>query len=548
MAISGDGRFVVYSAIEENPGPQAKPQLYLRRMDQAEAEPITGTEGGINPFLSPDNRWVGFWADGKLKKISVEGGVATELCDARNIFGADWGADNRIVFADEGSGGLSLISSEGGKPEPLTKPDPKREESSHRLPSWLRNGKAVFFSVMKHSFDTHPSLSLFRLDTHEWQALLPDAANARYVSTGHLVFLRQGVLMAVRFDEARLEIIGQPIPLVPDVMQVFSSINPLNTGAGQFALSGAGSLIYAAGGIMSDPQNTLVWVDQKGNEQPVTDKKFPYFAPRLSPDGEKIAYATLGREYQIHVYDISKGTNILLTNEGWACFPVWTPDSKKLIFAWRLSLATNLFWRPYDGSSEMERLTTSEYNQYPESYPPGGTTVTLAETSNRGSHIDVLDTRTGRVTPFLNSPFNEQYPEFSPDRRWIAYVSNESGRNEVFVQDFPDKKIKIPVSSEGGTEPLWARNGKQIFFRCEDQVWAADVQTEGRLAIGKPRLLFEKTGYEGGSTIRAYDLSLDDQRFLMTRIEQRKPTPITEMILVQNWFEELKQKVPTGSK
>jgi serine/threonine-protein kinase len=191
MAISGDGRFVVYSAIEENPSPQAKSQLYLRRMDQAEARPITGTEGGINPFLSPDNRWVGFWADGKLKKIPVDGGVSTTLCDAALLFGASWGPDNSIVFADGEDAGLSRASADGGKPESLTTPDPKREEYSHRLPSWLPNGKAVLFTVMRHAWDSQPWLALLRLDTREWHVLLRDAADARYVPTGHLVFLTQ---------------------------------------------------------------------------------------------------------------------------------------------------------------------------------------------------------------------------------------------------------------------------------------------------------------------------------------------------------------------
>jgi len=214
MAISSDGRFVVYSAIEENPSPQAKPRLFLRRMDQSEAKPITGTEGGINPFLSPDNRWVGFWTDGKLKKIPVEGGVATALCDAPLIFGANWGRDDSIVFADDSTAGLLKVSAEGGKPETLTKPDPKREEASHRLPSWLPNGNAVLFTVMKHAWDSQPWLALLRLDTREWRVLLKDAADARFAPTGHLVFLRQGTLMAVRFDPARLDVIGQPFALV----------------------------------------------------------------------------------------------------------------------------------------------------------------------------------------------------------------------------------------------------------------------------------------------------------------------------------------------
>ncbi|MGA2260704.1 MAG: protein kinase [Acidobacteriota bacterium] len=550
MAISGDGRFVVYSAIEENPGPQAKPQLYLRRMDQAEAKPITGTEGGINPFLSPDNRWVGFWADGKLKKVPVEGGVPATLCDASMLYGANWGGDNSIVFTDGWASGLSMVSADGGKPETLTRPDPKREERSHRLPSWLPNGKVVIFTIMRHGSVSQPCLALLRLDTREWHVLLQDAADARYVPTGHLVFLRQGTLMAVRFDLAGLNVIGQPFPLVENVMQAFSIFLENNTGAGQFGISDTGSLIYAAGGIVPDPNNSLVWVDQRGREQPVTLLQKPFFAPRLSPDGQRIAYGTYRREYQVWVYDLIRGTNSRLTGEGWAIHPIWTPDGKRLLFSWEKSLEANLFWQPYDGSSPMERLTTSEYTHYPGSWSSDGKMVALVEEhrDTGDDDIAVLEVRSGRVTPFLNSQFNEMDPEFSPDGRWIAYSSDESNRFEVYVRPFPGPGMKHPVSSEGGVEPLWARNGKQLFYRWRNQVWVADVQTDGGFSTSKPRLLFEKPGYLYGDPIRTYDLSFDGQRFLMVKLEQRKPTPVTEMILVQNWFEELKQKVPTAKK
>jgi len=179
-------------------------------MDQTEAKPIAGTEGGIHPFLSPDNNWVAFLADDRLKKIQVAGGVATVLCDAVSIFGADWGGDDRIVFADGSDNGLAIVPAAGGKPENLTKVDPEREESSHRLPRWLPDGQAVLFTVMRHYWDAQPRLAIYRLETREWRVLLEDAADARYVPTGHLVFMRQGTLMAVRFDPARLEVVGQP--------------------------------------------------------------------------------------------------------------------------------------------------------------------------------------------------------------------------------------------------------------------------------------------------------------------------------------------------
>jgi serine/threonine protein kinase len=551
MAISGDGRFIIYSAIEENPGPQAKPQLYLRRMGQSAGKPITGTEGGINPFLSPDNRWVGFWADRKLMKVPVEGGVPTTLCDTSALlFGANWGPDNSIVFTDGHGAGLSRVSAEGGKPETLTKPDPKREEYCHRLPSWLPNGKSVLFTVMRHGWDYRPWLALLRLDTGEWHVLLQDAADARYVATGHLVFLRQGTLMAVRFDLARLEVIGQPCPLIENVVQAFSSGNsPDNTGAGQFAISDTGTLIYAEGGIVQNPQSSLVWVDQKGVEQPVTDLKFPFYAPRLSPDGQRIAYGSSGREYGVWVYDLTRGTNSRLTGEGKVWYSIWTPDGKRLLFDWIKSTVPNLFWQPYGGSSPMEQLATSAYIQYPGSWSSDGKTVALVESHpDTGNDIAMLDVRSGRVTPFLNSQFNEMYPEFSPDGPWIAYTSDESKSDEVYVRAYPGPGMKQQVSSEGGRQPLWARNGEQLFYRRQNQTWVVDVRIDGGFAASKPRLLFEKAGYALGGPIRSYDLSLDGQRFLMVKPEQPRPEPVTEMTLVQNWFEELKRLVPSGKK
>ncbi len=549
MAISADGRFLVYSAIEENPGPQAKPQLYLRRMDQGEAKPIAGTEGGINPFLSPDSRWVGFWADGKLEKVPVDGGVPGTLCHASGISGASWGPGNSIVFSRGPEPGLLTVSAEGGMVEILTSPDPKREAGYHSLPSWLPNGKAVLFTVMRYPWDSQPRLALLDLDTREWHVLLPDGADAKYVPTGHLVFLRQGTLMAVRFDAATMQVIGQPSPVVGNVMQAIVPWGGQNTGAGQFDVSESGSLVYAAGGVLPDPQNSLVWVDQRGSEQPVAPLHFPFQAPRLSPDGRRIAYVTQGREWRVFVYDLDTGTNSRLTHEGMSSRAIWTPDGERIVFLWYEALDLNLFSQPFDGSSPMKRLTTSEFDQYPGSWASDGQTLAIVEDhSDTGSDIALLETSSGRVTPFLNSQFNETYPEFSPDGRWIAYTSDESEREEVYVRPFPGPGMKHQVSSQGGVQPLWARNGRQLFYRRQDQVWAVDVRTDGGFSTGKPRLLFERPGYSPGHPTRSYDLSQDGQRFLMVKLEQRKPAPVTEMTHVQNWFEELKRLVPTGKK
>jgi Tol biopolymer transport system component len=297
--------------------------------------------------------------------------------------------------------------------------------------------------------------------------------------------------MAIRFDLAKLEVLDQPVALVDNVIQAFSMAGGYHSRAGQSGISDTGSLIYAECGIPPDPKNSLVWVDQSGQEQPATTLQFAFHMPRLSPDGKRIAYITTGLEQQVWIYDLTKGTNSRLTREGRACWPIWTPDGTRVLFTWHKSLATNLFWQPYDGSSAMERLTSSENNHWPASWSPGGQILIFVQTPpGAGRLISTLDVRTGRVTPLpqLQPGTN---PDLSPDGHWIAYDSNESKRDEVYVRPFPGLDRKYQVSNQGGTQPLWARNGKQLFYRRQDQVWAVTVRTDRKFTTSEPRLLFE---------------------------------------------------------
>jgi serine/threonine-protein kinase len=552
MAMSSDGHFVVYSAVRQNPGPQTKPHLYLRRTDQLEARPISGTEGGISPFLSPDDRWVGFWADGKLMKVPLDGGVPVTLCDAEMPFGASWGKDDTIVFSASRVSGLFRVPANGGKPETLTTPDKTREELSHRLPHWLADGRGVLFTIMREQGDFQPRVALLDLRTRKWSVLLEDAADARCVPKGRVVFLRQGNLMAGRLDLDKREVVGLPVPAISGLAQALNFMNPdMDTAAGQFAISDSGWLVYAVGGISPDLDSTLVWVDQRGNAQPAAPLKAFFAFPRLSPDGQRVAYTTLGMSYRAWVYDLGRGTATPLTADGKVWNITWTPDGQRVVFNWgKLGSASPLSWQPADGSSPMERLTTSDNNQWLGSFSPDGATLAFVEDRpETGADILLLGLRSRRVTPFLSSKANERDPTFSPDGRWLAYVSDESGRWETYVKPFPAPGGKWQISSEGGSEPLWARNGKQLFYRWESgdsqQVWAVDARTDGAFSASKPRLLFEGSRFQGGMP-RCWDISLDGQRFLMVKIEERKAAPLTEMVLVENWFEELKRLAPAG--
>jgi hypothetical protein len=473
----------------------------------------------------------------------VEGGVPAVLCDVPLPFGFSWGADNQIVFAPRESSGLSRISDAGGKEEVLSRPDRSKGEFAYRLPHCLPAGKGILFTIMRRDKDVHPCVAVMELATRKWRVLLEDAADARYIATGQLAFLRRGTLMVVPFDLGRLEVTGQLVPAVANIAQALNTGNSdWDTAAGQFSISASGLMAYASGGILPDLKNSLVWVDRLGEAEPIASFKAPFFAPRLSPDGRRIAYCVLGMEEEVWIFDRNRGTATRLTSEGSAGWVTWTPDGRRVAFCLAQTAVASIYWQPVDGSSPMERLTQSEYGQFPASWSADGETLALLEGSGDSHwHIHLLNVRDRQVRPYLNSRFDETYPEFSPDGRWMAYASDESGRQEVYVQSFPRGGGKWQISGEGGNQPLWARNGKQLLYRSPGKVWSVDVQTGSAFSATKPRLLFEQSGYVHGGPIRTWDISPDGERFLMVKVEERKPQPVTEMVLVQNWFDELRR-------
>jgi serine/threonine-protein kinase len=483
-------------------------------------------------------------------KVSVDGGVPAVLCDVPTPFGFGWGADKQIIFARDS--GLSRISDAGGQVEILTRPDQSQGEFAHRLPYCLPAGKGILFTIMRQAWDPEPRVAVLQLSTRKWRVLLENAADARYVATGHLAFLRQGTLMVVPFDLDRLEVTGQPVPAGEYIAQALNTgSSGYYTAAGQFSISASGLMVYASGGILPDRQDSLVWVDRQGKAEQIASFKALFTGPRLSPDGQRIAYFTTGMKQSVWIFDTNRGTATKLTSEGAASFVTWSPDGRRVLFGWLKTGTHNIYWQPADGSSPMERLTQSEYNQFPGSWSPDGETLAFVETHTNGSDIHLLNVRDRSVAPFLSSRFSEGYPEFSPDGRWMAYVSAESGRNEVYVQPISLGEGKWQISAEGGTEPLWAPAGKQLFYRRTvpdsqtNQVWSVDVQTESGFSASKPRLLFEQPGYRIASPIRTWDISPDGERFLMVKLEERKPQPLTEMVLVQNWLEEVRRLAPT---
>jgi Tol biopolymer transport system component len=536
VALSPDGTRLAYVARQG--GTQ---QIYLRAMDTLEAKPLPGTEGAFNPFFSPDGQWVGFFAGGKLKKASVSGGAPLTLGDVSNPSGATWGSQGVIAFAPTPLSAVRQVSDAGGAPQPLTRLG--KGENVHGWPEFLPGGKAVLFGAGTATGNwTNAQVAVQSVGTGDRRNLIPVGTQPRYASSGHLVYAQSGNLMAVPFDPQRLAVTGGAIPVVEGVLQ-----SP-TTGDAQYSISATGLLAYVPGGVQAT-QLRLVWVNRNGAEQPLAAPARAYQNPRISPEGQRVAVTITEQEAQTWLYDLPRETLSRFTFEGNSNqYPAWTQDGKRIAFRSNREGLLNLFWQLADGSGGLERLTTSDFSQTPNSWSPDGQLLAFVEvTPTTGIDIWVLRMSDHKAQPFLRTQFNETSPRFSPDGRWLVYASDESGSFEIYVQPYPGPGGKWQISTEGGREPVWNPNGRELFYRTGDKMMAVEITTQPRFSVGKPRMLFEGHYQPTPVTYPAYDVSPDGQRFLMLKPVEQAQTP-TQINVVLNWFEELKQKVPAGKK
>jgi eukaryotic-like serine/threonine-protein kinase len=541
VALSSDGSHVAYVARQGS-----TQQIYLRAMDSLEVRPITGTEGAVNPFFSPDGQWLGFFAGGKLKKVSLNGGAAVPLTSVSTPGGASWSSQGMIALqATIGASiGLQQVSEEGGTPQPLTKVG-RRGEPNHGWPEFLPGGKALLFARSPvYAAWNNAQIAVQLAGTGEPRNLVA-GSEPRYATTGHLLFARVGTLMAAPFDARRLELTGVAVPALEGVMQ--SNF----TGAAQYSVSSTGTLVYIAGGF-SASESRLVWVTRNGEEQLLPAAPHNYQFPRVSPDGGRVAVAIAEQEQQIWVYDLSRDTLTRLTFEGVTNnTSVWSPDGKRIAFnSDRATGPLNLFWRAADGSGDVERLTTSDYLNAPSSFSPDGQLLVFQDNNpETGRDIWVLRLSDRKAQPFLRTPYEDTAPKFSPDGKWLAYSSNESGRREIYVQPYPGPGGgKWQISTDGGQEPVWNPKGRELFYRSGSKIMTVEVDTKSGFSVGKPRMLFEGPYLPTSASFPYYDVSPDGQRFLMLKPTEQAQAAPTQINVVLNWFEELKQKVPTGKK
>ncbi len=544
-AISPDGRRLVYAVH----GPDGKQQLATRLLDQTQATVLTGTEGGSDPFFSPDGQWIGFSADNQLQKISVQGGAPAKLATTGALpQGASWGQDGNIVAALGPSSPLLRIPAAGGLVEALTKLGPG--ENAHRWPQVLPGGAAVLFLAGLGTGADNANIEALSLKTGQVKVVLRGGYYGRYLPSGHLVYLHQGVLFGVGFDPERLEVRGSPTPLLEDVAANAA------TGGGQFDFSATGTFVYAAGKSAAQTWQ-FAWLDTSGKTSlfgPLGTSTVPH----LSPNGRKLAYSGDGSD--VYIYDLDRDTTTRLTFSGHAFTPVWAPDGKHLVFRTTTGNKSGIYWVRSDGAGELHPLLKSTNVIVPWSISPDGRRLAYFEKNSVTGYdlwtlpLDLTDRehpKPGQPEPFLRTPAEELVPRFSPDGRWIAYRSNESGSDEIYVRPFPPGSGgKWQISAGGGSIPLWANNGRELFYETTDNhIMVVDYRVEGNSFVpGKPRLWSDKQLFYTESS--NLDLAPDGKRFVVLALPEapagEKGSVHVTMLL--NFFDELKRRIPPGGK
>jgi serine/threonine-protein kinase len=557
LAIAPDGKHIVFVT---------STGLALRPVDRLEIQRLSGDAfaNARSPFWSPDGKWIGFaFGTNELRKVSVTGGPPVTLCRILNPpRGATWGPDDTIVFATaDTSTGLMSVPAAGGDVKVLTKPDAARGESDHLFPAFLPGGQAVLFTITAGSAD-NTQIAVLNLETGQYKTLVRGGSHPEYVETGHIVYAVNGTLRAVRFDIDRLDAVGDPVPVLERVITH-------GNGAAEYALSRTGALVYMPGESGgTGVQRSLVWADRSGRETAIKGPPRAYQYPRLSPDGSKIAVALADQQSDIWVFDLSRGTLTPLTFDAGAdTMPAWFPDGRRILFSSSRAGAMNLFWQQADGTGVAHQVTTGGNVKLVPTISPDGTTVALLEQFPKtGNDLSIVRVTTAaaapgaaraptaaessgaQTTPLLQTAFTEVLPEISADGRWLAYVSNDSGQQQVYVQPFPDVNSgRWQLSVDGGSRPVWAPNGRELFYANRaGTIMAVPVGTGSTFTYGNATKLFDWPTIGVPGQFRTYDVSRDGQRFLMVKEAggDRKDAPAATITVVLNWVEELKEKLP----
>jgi serine/threonine protein kinase/Tol biopolymer transport system component len=519
LAMSPNGRLVAY--ITERGG---STQLALRHLDAVGSTPVQGTSNALSPFFSPDNQWIAFFADGKLKKAPVAGGPPIVICDASAGFGGSWGRDDTIVFAPSTGSALQRVTANGGTPTRATRLETDRGEFSHRWPEFLPDSNTILFTVGTVGEWDEAEIVAQSLDTGQRATLVKGGTHPHYLASGHLAYTHAGAVWGVPFDPRRLEVTGPPTRLIE---RVAVSVD----GAAQFGVSRTGTTVYMPSVL--DARARRLVVVERSDVTPLAAPAHGYVTPRISPDGRRVLVGVADDSEHVWVYDLSAGTLTQVTFDAANRTPIWTADGQKVTFASNRNGALNLFSVSADGSGAAERLTTSDSLQVPGSWSPDGSMLAFVEHHpTTGRDIWLLRPGADR-TPFANSTFDESAPRFSPDGRWIAYVSNESGQAEVYARPAAATGVRRQISTGGGLEPVWRGDGRALFYRTANGLMAVPVLDSSSLRTGPARLLFRGAVEAGTFDAAGYDAITGTERFVMIS-SAPKSTP-TELQVILNW-------------
>jgi len=563
VAIAPDGSFIVYRSGAYN---QTQPSLSVRGVNELEPRPLAGTTNGRAPFISPDGRWVGFQVGTELQKVSIAGGPATLIARTSGTpRGVTWGEDGYIIFSTPN--GLQRVSAEGGEPTALITLDPNKPEQ-FVLPHLLPGGKWLVFTAFPGSDYLAAHIEALEIETGRRKLLLPAGHDAAYVESGHLIYgltnptadgenRFTASLRAVRFDPVRVEVSGEPISLIESVRVGTSPV--LN-----YSVSRRGDLVYVPGGAGITPpvERTLTWVTRQGQETAIAAPPRTYAVARLSPDGTRVALDIRDQTIDIAIWDLGRRTlSPLSRHPAQDLSPVWTPDGKRVIWtSTRGGGNPNLFWQAADGTGDAERLTVNANNQFPTSITPDGGMVLLfgasGDSRNAADLFTISMKDSAHKAEVLISAAGMDYdPEVSPDGKWLAYHSNISGEFQVYVRPFPNVQDgRWQISTSGGSRAAWSRNGRELFYLDKEGLLtsvAIPAVPGETFSTGPPVKILNRKYYAGayllGLDLRAYDVSSDGRRFLMIKESESVPRPTAEvnLILVLNWIEELRARLPS---
>ena len=527
LDLASDGRTLLFTAEGKE-----RPRIFRRTLDRLEPAAIPGTDGAQEPRLSPDGRWIAFFADGALRKIPADGGTAVALAEARAPRGAAWAPDGSIVYSPLYNSGLWRVPATGGAPVELTKLDPARGERSHRWPQVLPDGRTVLFTVGDR---TSPGdydgakIDALRLDTGERKTILTGARTARYTKAGYLIYQHQATLMAVRFDLAKLEVAGSAFAVQERVGGQTSS------GAGYFAVSDDGVIALAPQNAIPG-ERVLVLVDRQGHETELPIPPAAFNIPRFSPDGKTIAVAIgsgAAADDDIFLVVPAEGRIQRLTFGQGHGHPIWSRDGRVIAYTKGRSGEVGFASKAADGSGAEVMIKNTTTMGFCDEWLPDGKRLVVTDASD-SIDIKILETDHQTITPLFANPGAAEYaPAVSPDGRFIAYTSTESGTDEVFVETFPTGGGRWQVTTGGGEGPVWSRDGRELFLLDGERVMAVDVDTRGVFRSGAPHELFSGPYDLRTPPVRNYDVGADG-RFVLIKRKFLSGTP-RELLMIDGW-------------